>query len=149
MKKIYSALLIIVLAMVSLALADNGLTPTTPPEGVLMASADIVKIMIKKKDIHVYDMRTALNYGKGHLPQARSLPYKWTPKGSLGQSVGEFNLYKLPLNKKATIVFHSDGPTEWKSYYASQKAAEAGYKDVIWMRDGYSTWNEKGYSIEH
>lgn len=49
----------------------------------------------------------------------------------------------------AAVLFHSDGPTGWKSYYASKAAAEAGYKNVMWMRAGFDQWSEKGYPVEH
>ena len=47
-----------------------------------------------------------------------------------------------------TIVFHSDGPNGLKSYYASKAAAESGYKNVLWMREGFASWSEKGYPVE-
>jgi len=56
---------------------------------------------------------------------------------------------KLPSDKETTILFHSDGPNGWKSYYASKKSVEAGYKNVLWMREGYSTWSEQGYPVEY
>ncbi len=140
---------VFVFAAAGLAIAGNVPTPTDPPEGVSIVSADMAKDMMKDNKVKIFDMRKALNYGKGHLPGAVSLPYKWTKKGDPSQRTGEFDMSKLPKDKNQTIVFHSDGPNGWKSYYASKAAAEAGYKDVKWLREGFAFWSEKGYPVEH
>jgi len=141
------SVLVLVLAMTTMVMAGKVPTPTEAPEGVTMISADDAKGQISS--IQVFDMRKALNYGKGHLPGATSAPYKWTKKGHPSQRKGEFDVSKLPADKNETILFHSDGPNGWKSYYASKKAAELGYKNVLWMREGFATWNEKGFTVEH
>ena len=139
---------VFVFAAAGLAVAGNVDTPTDPPEGVSIVSADRAQEMMKENKMVVFDMRKALNYGKGHLPGAVSLPYKWTTKGDPSQRTGEFDMSKLPKDKNQPIVFHSDGPSGWKSYYASKAAAEAGYKNVNWLREGFALWNEKGYPVE-
>lgn len=131
------------------AIAEEVPTPTEAPEGVKIIQAPEAKDMIGLKDIHIFDMRKALNYGKGHLPGAVSLPYNWTKKGHPSERTGEFEMERLPVDKNARIIFHSDGPNGWKSYYASRAAAEAGYTNVMWMRDGFAVWEEKGYPIEY
>ena len=149
MKKVLVTLsiLVLVLAMAGISMAGEEPTPTEPPTGVTMISAADAVSQIS--DIKTFDMRKALNYGKGHLPGAVSTPYKWTKKGHPSQRTGEFDEAKLPADKSQKILFHSDGPNGWKSYYASKKAAELGYKNVYWMREGFATWQEKGYTVEH
>ena len=124
-------------------------TPTEPPTGVTMISVADAKPFIERSKVQVFDMRKALNYGKGHIPGAKSIPYKWTKKGHPSQRTGKFDISRLPSDKNAKILFHSDGPTGWKSYYASKAAIDAGYQNVMWMREGFSTWAEKGYTVEH
>jgi rhodanese-related sulfurtransferase len=141
--------LVLTFALAGLTLAGKVPTPTDPPEGVQMISADDAKDLIIAGKAIAFDMRKALNYGKGHLPGAVSLPYKWTSKGHPAQRTGEFDMSKLPEDKNVPIVFHSDGPNGWKSYYASKAAVEAGHKNVLWMREGYATWSEKGYPVEN
>ncbi len=148
MKKILLMTFVALFAFTGMVMAGSVPTPETPPEGVQMVSADVAKKMVEE-GMMVYDMRKALNFGKGHLPGAVSLPYKWTKKGHPAERTGEFDMSKLPGDKNAKIVFHSDGPNGWKSYYASKAAIEAGYKNVMWMREGYSTWTEKGYAVDH
>jgi rhodanese-related sulfurtransferase len=151
MKKTLVLLLIsvFVFAVAGMAVAGQVPTPNKPPEGVTIVSADKAKEIVGAKEVYFFDMRKALNYGKGHLPGAVSLPYKWIKKGHPGQRTGEFDMSKLPADKNAIMVFHSDGPNGWKSYYASKAAAEEGYKNVMWLRDGFVTWQDKGYPVEH
>ncbi|MBI5739077.1 MAG: rhodanese-like domain-containing protein [Nitrospirae bacterium] len=151
MKKISSALLVLafMLAMICVAVADDAVTPAKL-EGAKIVTADEVKKILGQKDVHVYDMRKALNFGKGHLQGAVSLPFKWTVENEdPSKRQGEFNMSQLPQDKNAKIVFHSDGPSGWKSYYAAKTAKEAGYKNVMWYREGFDDWSKKGYPLEH
>ncbi|MEY4503962.1 MAG: hypothetical protein RL154_254, partial [Pseudomonadota bacterium] len=63
-------------------------------------------------------------------------------------STDSIDLSKLPADKKAQIVFYSDGAKGWKSYKAASIAVKAGYKNVMWMRGGLSSWESKNYPIE-
>ncbi|MBI4849868.1 MAG: rhodanese-like domain-containing protein [Nitrospirae bacterium] len=138
-----------VFACAGIAMADDAPTPAKL-EGVKIVTADEVKAVLGQKDVHVFDMRKALNYGKGHLQGAASLPFKWTTENEdPSKRAGEFNLAVLPQDKNAKVVFHSDGPSGWKSYYAAKIAKEAGYKNVMWYRDGFDDWSNKGYPLEH
>ncbi len=151
MKQYSAAFIILILTVVfaSMTIAGKVPTPTEPPEGVSIISAYDAKPLVEQNSIKVFDMRKALNYGKGHITGATSLPYKWTKKGHPSQRTGKFDISKLPSDKNTQLLFHSDGPNGWKSYYASKAAKEAGYNKVNWMREGFSTWAEKGYSIDH
>jgi rhodanese-related sulfurtransferase len=142
-------LLTCVLTVTSLALAGSVPTPAEPPEGVTIISVADAHQLVAQETIQVFDMRKALNYGKGHIPGAVSLPYKWTKKGHPSQREGKFNMSKLPSDREVKIIFHSDGPNGWKSYYSAKAASEAGYKNVMWLREGFSGWKEKGYSLEN
>ena len=141
--------LIFVLSITGMAAAGEIPTPTEPPEGVVIAPVAYVKPLIDQGKVQVFDMRKALNYGKGHIAGAVCLPYEWTKKGHPSERTGKFDMSKLPADKKAKILFHSDGPTGWKSYYASKAAIEAGYTNVMWMREGFSVWADKSFPIEH
>ena len=151
MKKTFalSFISVFMFAVAGMSGAGQVPTPNKPPEGVTIVSADKATEIVGIKEVYFFDMRKAFKYEKGHLPGAVSLPYKWIQKGHPGQRTGEFDMSRLPANKNAKIVFHSNGPNGWKSYYASKAAAEAGYKNVMWLRDGFATWQDKGYPVEH
>ncbi|MBI4687620.1 MAG: rhodanese-like domain-containing protein [Nitrospirae bacterium] len=141
--------LVFMFAMTVIAIADDIPTPTKL-DGVRIATSDELKALIGQKDVYIFDMRKALNYGKGHLKGSVSLPFKWTVENEdPGKRRGEFDLSKLPQDKNAKIIFHSDGPHGWKSYYAAKISKEAGYKNVMWYRDGFDDWSKKGYPVEH
>ena len=113
--------------------------------GCKIITIEEAKILIDKKQATFFDVRNAINYGKGHLPKALSLPFKGkvVKDVSHAPSLNNIDLSKLPKDKSKNIVFYSHGPTGWKSYFAAAIALEAGHKNVLWMRDGYSGWAEK------
>ena len=140
--------LVLVIALAGVASAGKVPTPQTLQGGKIV-SAEETKAMVGKGGVHFFDMRKAINYGKGHIPGAVSVPYQWTKKGSdMHARTGTFDTSKLPADKNATVVFYSDGPTGWKSYKASQFAIEAGYTNVRYFRGGFSTWTGKQRPVE-
>ncbi|RJR17498.1 MAG: rhodanese-like domain-containing protein [Nitrospiraceae bacterium] len=141
--------LVIIVSLAGIPMAAKVPTPTEPPEGVKLISIDEANQLLHQKNMYIYDMRKELYYGKGHIPGAVSLPYKWTKKESNYNYESKFDITKLPTDKNAPIIIHCDGPDEWKSYYTSKAAKEAGYNNIMWLRDGYSTWTTKGYAVEH
>lgn len=116
--------------------------------GFRIVSADQARGMVGKAQF--FDMRSAVNYGKGHVKGAAAMPYDGksanTPDFDAGQD--RFDLARLPADKNADIVFYSDGPTGWKSYKAAVQASRAGYKNVSWMREGASGWTARGFPLE-
>jgi rhodanese-related sulfurtransferase len=124
--------------------------PETPgsAKGVEVITVEQAQALVGKAAF--FDMRSAINYGKGHLKGAVALPYDQKSEMAEGfdASRDKFNMAKLPADKSAPIVFYSDGPTGWKSYKAAVLAARAGYSNVKWMRDGTSGWKSKGLPFE-
>jgi len=142
-------ILAVTFLVASPAVAGGKVTPTSLA-GVKYVSAEDVKAMLGKDNVYIMDMRKAINYGKGHVPGAVSNPYKWNqpkPKDP-AQRTGMFDTSKLPADKNTTLIFHSDGPTGWKSYYAAKWAAENGYKKVLYMREGSAGWIAKKFPME-
>lgn len=138
----------VVISSLIMLISGKTPTPTEPPEGVTIVSVSDAKPLIEYNKVQVFDMRKTLNYKEGHLPNAVSLPYKWTKKGAPEKRTGKFDISRLPSDKSVSILLHGGGPNGWKSYHASRAAKEAGHRNVMWMRDGFSVWNDKGYPID-
>lgn len=143
------SVLLLVLMTETVSAAEKPETPTTLRGGKII-SAEEAKALLDKKDVVFFDMRSPINYGKGHIPGAASLPYKEKSEWSkdFDSSKDEFIISKLPSDKNAGMVFYSDGPTGWKSYKAAVLAIKAGYKNVMWYRSGSDMWEKKGYPLE-
>jgi rhodanese-related sulfurtransferase len=124
-------------------------TPTTISHAKII-SVDEARILLETKAARVFDTRSPLNFGKGHLPGATLIAYKEKSQfaADFDATQDSFDLAKLPADKNATIVIHSDGPSGWKSYKATVFAVKAGYRNVLWMRDGYAGWTAKGLPVE-
>lgn len=142
-------LAVFLLAVYSSASDEKPDTPTVLKGGKII-SAEEAKALLDKKEAKFFDFRSPVNYGKGHVPGAVSLPYKGKSENNsdFDASQDEFDLSKLPADKNAKIVFYSDGPKGWKSYKAAVLAIRAGYKNIMWYRDGSDTWESRGYPFE-
>ena len=125
------------------------LTPTSV-KGARIITVEEAKGLLDKKAASFFDTRSPLNFGKSHLPGATLIAYKeksdFTP--DFDAKLDSFDIARLPADKNAKIVIHSDGPSGWKSYKATVFAVKAGYRNVLWMRDGYAGWTAKGLPVE-
>jgi len=134
----------------TLALAqEKPSTPNSLPGGKAI-SVEKAKQLVDSKGAFFFDTRSAVNFGKGHIPGATSVSYreKSDYKVDFDASQDQLDLSKLPADKAANLVFYSDGPKGWKSYKAAVIAIKNGYTSVMWMRDGSAAWFAKGYPTE-
>lgn len=126
--------------------------PDTPAtlKGGKVISVDEAKGLLDKKGAAFFDTRAVLNFGKGHIPGATIVAYKEKSEFTADFDVTKdsFELTKLPSDKSAKVVIYSDGPKGWKSYKAAVLAVNAGHKNVLWLRDGFSGWTAKNLPVE-
>lgn len=140
------ATLIALAALAAPVAAQNSQTPATLAGGKVI-SVDEGRTLLDGKKAIFLDTRSAVNFGKGHVPSAVLVAYreKSAKVEGFDASQDQFDMTKLPADKSATIVIYSDGPTGWKSYKASVLAVKAGYKSVHYMRGGFAEWTAKGF----
>lgn len=133
----------------SLFAAGDIETPTSLAGGKVISVQEAAKLS-EKKVASFIDTRSVVNFGKGHVPGAKAVAYKEKSdkKPDFDATQDVFDLSKLPADKAAKIVLYSDGPTGWKSYKAAVMAVKAGYKDVNYMREGWTEWSAKGLPAE-
>lgn len=115
------------------------LTPVDLKGGGVI-TVEEARALLDRKAAVFYDVRNALNFGRGHISSASSVPF-----GVKGEE--KKFLLKLPRDKEAKIVFYSHGPSGWKSYRAAAAAIEGGYGNVMWLRDGFDEWSGKGNPV--
>lgn len=149
-KSILCLATLITLTVAPALATDNKPDTPTSIKGARVVAVDEAKGLLDKKAAAFFDTRSALNYGKGHLPGASIVAYKEKSdfKPDFDVTQDSFDLTKLPADKNAKVVIYSDGPTGWKSYKASVLAVNAGYKNVLWMRDGFAVWTAKSLPVE-
>ncbi len=125
-------------------------TPTTLAGGKVISVPEARKLA-DGKAAAFFDTRNVINFGKGHVPGARALPYKGSSedKPDFDASKDPFDASKLPPAKDQVLVFYSDGPTGWKSYKAAVQAVKAGYKNVHYLREGFAAWQAAGLPVEN
>ena len=115
-------------------------------EGGIVISADGAKAIHDVGEALFIDVRNPINYGRGHIPSAVSMPFDGSREDAAEEK--EF-LDQLPEKKNTLIVIYSHGPTGIKSYRAALNAIEAGYRQIHWMREGLKAWEEKGYPVKY
>jgi len=140
---------ILTLAVATGAMAQSP-TPTSLVGGKVI-SVEEGRKLAESKNAYFIDTRSVINFGKGHVPGARTASYKSNSDdaANFDSSKDQFDLTKLPPGKNDSLVFYSDGPTGWKSYKAAVVAIKAGYKNVGYMRAGWSDWTAKGFPVEN
>jgi 3-mercaptopyruvate sulfurtransferase SseA len=125
--------------------------PATP---TLLAGAQVVDVaqahaLLRQGQARFIDTRNALNYGKGHLPGAQSLPYKERSEfqADFDATLDQFDLAALGPDHHQVLVIYSDGPQGWKAYKAAVLAVRAGYKRVHYLRGGWAAWEAAGLPV--
>lgn len=138
MKKLFTMVMSL-LVIGAASLLSAGETPTVPPKGVKIITISDAKALVANAS--VFDVRKAINFGKGHVTNAVSLPVNWVDKKiPHDQRDLKFKTKKMPTDKDGAIIVYSDGTAGWKSYHFSRILAEKGFKNVNWMREGYNGW---------
>lgn len=125
--------------------------PATP---TLLAGAQVVDVaqahaLLRQGQARFIDTRSALNYGKGHVPGALSVAYKERSeyRPDFDATLDTFDLAALGPDRHEALVFYSDGPQGWKSYKAAVLAVRAGYKRVHYLRSGWPAWEAAGLPV--
>ncbi|MHB8764741.1 MAG: rhodanese-like domain-containing protein [Deferrisomatales bacterium] len=144
---IHVCLLLLLVGAPPAGAADEALTPTALPGGRVLTAEETKGLLGKAL---FFDMRKAVNYGKGHLAGAVALPYEQRSEKRVDfdATLDQFDRSQLPADKARAMVFYSDGPGGWKSYKAAVLCIRDGYTQVMWFRGGTAEWAEKGYPLE-
>ncbi len=111
-------------------------------------SVDQAKAQFDKGALFI-DARVAAEYADKHIKGAVNVPFKEEfPKVSKTGTGDKFDLSKLPADKNKVMVFYCNGSPCWKGYKAADHSIKAGYKKVMWFRDGMPAWEGKGLPTE-
>lgn len=131
--------------------AEDVPTPEVSPFNTRMATHDDIQNIQKSGGI-VYDVRSNYSeyYFEGHIPGAQFLPFTEHSKPSTEYHIEDdsFDWSALPKDKNIPIAFYCEGANCWKSYKASEVAAQIGYANVYWYQDGQAGWNKKNLPLE-
>ncbi len=133
----------------SSAAAPGVPTPTELPGGRIVSLQE-ARDMIDA-GTRIIDVRSGINFGRGHIPGAVLVPYKGSSakRVDFDPTLDRFPLSALPEEKDAPVLVYSHGDTGWKSYKAAVTAIRSGYTQVSWFRDGFSTWVAADLPVAH
>jgi rhodanese-related sulfurtransferase len=128
---------------------DRPDTPAQLAGGKVISVAEARALLTAGRAVFI-DTRSPLNFGKGRVPGARLAYYneKSAYAADFDGAVDSFDWERLPTDKAAPIVFYSHGPNGWKSYKAAVLAIARGYKQVLYLREGWSGWTASQLPVE-
>ena len=100
-------------------------------------TAQLKMMMDKKETFVLIDARTTEEYDEAHIPGALNVPEK------------KFNELQttLPADKSSLLVIYCNGVKCGKSKKVANKAAAAGYTNIIIYGEGFPVWEEKNMKV--
>ncbi|HTJ93107.1 MAG TPA: rhodanese-like domain-containing protein [Pararobbsia sp.] len=124
------------LALIAIAVVSGVMLawPTIMRRGHGLSAADATQL-INRRNAIVLDLRTADEFGKGHVPQARSVPYE-----ELSAKAAQ-----LSKNKSAPVLLVCQ--TGQRARKAEQVLTEAGYAEVYTLQGGIDAWQTAGMPV--
>lgn len=137
--------------MVGTMLAATAAAQQTPDAlaGAKVVQAHEVRKMLDTGAI-VVDTRTKNEFAEAHIKGARNIPYqeKSAKRADFDPALDQFDLARLPADKRAALVFYCNAGECWKSYKASRLAVKAGYHNVHWFRGGLPEWKANAMPVQ-
>ncbi|HSV68880.1 MAG TPA: rhodanese-like domain-containing protein [Methylibium sp.] len=128
---------------------DRPDTPTQLAGGKVITVAEAQALLGTGRAVFI-DTRSPLNFGKGRVPGARLAYYneKSAYAPDFDGTVDSFDWERLPADKSVPVVFYSHGSNGWKSYKAAVLAVGRGYRQVLYLRDGWTGWQAAQLPVE-
>jgi len=102
-----------------------------------VAQDQVRKLIDIGEDITFIDMRSAEDFAKGHLPNAKSIPVD-----VLGHRWKE-----IPTSGRV-IMYCSCPPGEKDEMYAFTLMRQEKYRNITVLEDGFNAWVKRGYPVE-
>lgn len=99
-----------------------------------------VKTLFSSKEAFFLDIRLVEDYGKGHIPGAKNLPFNLVYE-QLDSLVDE-------LPKDATIIIYGDAEAPFLSSNLALVLKDLGYSNVRVFAEGWSLWVDQGLPVE-
>jgi rhodanese-related sulfurtransferase len=124
------------LALIAIAVISGVMLawPTIMRRGHGLSAADVTQL-INRRNAVVLDLRAVDEFGKGHVPSARSVPYEEL-SGKAAQ---------ISKNKSTPVVLVCQ--TGQRARKAEQVLTEAGYAEVYTLQGGIDAWQTAGMPV--
>ena len=91
-----------------------------------------------KPDTIIIDVRNPIYYECGHIPKSINIFKNFIPK----------RLKKIIKNKKTPLIFYCSNRFCPDSEISAERAAKAGYVNILILKEGYTGWKNSGFLIE-
>jgi len=102
-----------------------------------IAQEKVKRLIDIGEDVVFIDMRSAEEFAKGHLPNAKSIPIE-----VLGQRWKE-----IPTSGRV-VLYCTCPPGQKDETYAFTLMLQEKYRNITVLEDGYAAWVKRGYPVE-
>ena len=124
------------LALIAIAVISGVMLawPTIMRRGHGLSAADATQL-INRRNAVVLDVRTTDEFGKGHVPQARSIPFE------------ELSAKAAQISKNKSTPMLLVCQTGQRARKAEQVLTDAGYAEVYTLQGGIEAWQTAGMPV--
>lgn len=124
------------LALIAIAVISGVMLawPTIMRRGHGLSAADATQL-INRRNAVVLDVRTTDEFGKGHVPQARSIPFE------------ELSAKAAQISKNKSTPLLLVCQTGQRARKAEQVLTDAGYAEVYTLQGGIEAWQTAGMPV--
>lgn len=123
--------------------AMHGPTPNSIPGARLGTTADIFQLIMGGQPYLLFDVLGGEQTLPGAIPAvAASQPGSF--QDQIQQGFGQFLQQVTNGRQDAPMIFYCASTQCWMSYNAALRAANLGYRNVIWYRGGLEAWTYAG-----
>jgi rhodanese-related sulfurtransferase len=122
--------------LIAIALVSGGalLWPMLTQRGKRATPQDVT-LLINRSKATIVDVRDAMEFAEGHLPEAKNIPL-----ADLDKRIGELEKFK----SKSVVVVCKTGA---RASSAAAKLAKAGFADVVNLDGGVAAWQKAGLPL--
>jgi rhodanese-related sulfurtransferase len=122
--------------LIAIALVSGGalLWPMLTQRGKRATPQDVT-LLINRSKATIVDVRDAMEFAEGHLPEAKNIPL-----ADLDKRIGELEKFK---SKRVVVVCKTGA----RASSAAAKLAKAGFADVVNLDGGVAAWQKAGLPL--
>lgn len=144
MNRVLLSLVVVVLSMSAVEFSvhgqqkASGVLPSLPPTATIVRHADPAKAeaLIKEKKVVVLDVRTAAEYGDGHLADAKNIDFNGP----------DFEKQVAALDRNKNYLVHcASGGRSTRSLEIFKKLQ---FRSIVHLDGGFKAWQKEGKPVQ-
>lgn len=124
-------------------------TPVFLEGGWIVTSRDAKKYLDKNAAVFI-DVRSSIEFERGHIPGAINVPFfpEYRDRHDFLPDEDMSKMWSLQFRKDKAILIYAERLNDWRGYYAAVSSIDNGFRNVMWLRNGFENWTDNKLPIE-